>query len=167
MLSEYILDNDSAQLVVQEFGYIGVVIVSFIAGLNLLVPIPAATFVPIFTAGGIALPMVIFLLILGTMAANVVAYAIGKLGNHFTATHYPAMQSRIETIYTRHRKWLPYFVFIYAGLIPLPNETYLIPLGLLGVRMREFFIPLLLGTTVYQTVYAIGINNLFTLLYTL
>ena len=43
-------DNDVIQSVVADWGYIGVLIVAIIAGLNTFVPLPSATFAPIFLA---------------------------------------------------------------------------------------------------------------------
>lgn len=159
--ASYIVENDQAQTLVQNFGYAGVVLVSFIAGLNLIVPIPAGAFVPIFVAGGIALPLVIMLLVCGTMLANIVAYGFGRLGRTYTSTHYPKLQAKITQLYTERRHLLPYFVFGFSALIPLPNEVYLLPLGIIGVPLRVFILPLLAGTIIYQSLFALGAYNVF------
>lgn len=160
-LTEFVNEDDDWQLLIQDFGYIGIIILSFIAGLNIIIPVPAATFTSVFTAGGISLPMVITLLVIGTMLANFFAYGLGRLGHRFTKSHYPRLEGRIRNIYTEKRKWLPYFVFSFAALVPFPDEIYIIPLGLMGVKIREFVIPLTLGTITFQTLTALGFNNIF------
>jgi len=160
-LTQFVTTDESSQLLIQEYGYIGVLLISFIAGLNLLIPIPAASFIPIFTAGGISLLVAIPLLVAGTMCANLFSYVLGRIGNDFTNTHYPNAQKKIEKIYLERKEWLPYFVFVFAALSPIPNEVYLIPLGIIGVKLREFILPLFLGTIFFQSMTALGFENIF------
>lgn len=161
LLTKYVTqDNDSIALI-QKFGPIGIVIISFIAGLNVIVPIPAATFIPIFTAGGISLTFATILLIVGTILADLVSYAIGIYGSKVTTTHYPHIQQKLIKLYTDKKAWVPYLIFGFAAFIPFPDEIYLIPLGIIGIKLRQFIIPLLLGTALYQTLAAFGIYNIF------
>lgn len=161
LLAQYVATDDSSQKLIQDFGYLGILLMSFIAGLNALVPIPAATFVPVFTAGGISLPVIILLLTVGTMAANLVSFAIGVYGGAITETHYPHIQKKLLTFYKGKERWLPYFVLGFATLIPLPDEVYLIPLGIIGIKLRQIIIPLTIGTLLYQTLSAYGVSNIF------
>jgi membrane protein YqaA with SNARE-associated domain len=160
-LTQYVSNDEASQKLIQEFGYLAVLAISFIAGLNLFLPVPAATFVSIFTAGGMSLPAIIFLLIVGTMAANLLSFAIGHYGRHVTKSHYPKIQTWLTNLYTKHQKYLPYFVFGFTALVPLPDEVYLIPLGVIGIKLKIIIIPLLLGTIIYQTLAAYGIDNIF------
>lgn len=159
--TQYVADDEGAQMLVQQFGYIGVLLVSFITGLSFISPVPAATFSPIFTAGGIPLFITITLAVIGTMCANFVSYFVGRLGHNFTNTHYPKIQQKILSLYANKKELLPYFVFGFAALIPIPDEVYLIPLGIIGVKIRDFIIPLFLGTIFFQTVTAFGFQNIF------
>jgi membrane protein YqaA with SNARE-associated domain len=160
-LTQYVTNDDISQKLIREFGHVGILIISFIAGLNALVPVPAATFVPIFTAGGISLPVIIILLVIGTMAANIVSYAIGRYGGKITQSHYPDVQKKLLNAYTGKERWLPYFVFFFTALIPVPDEVFLIPLGVMGIKLKQIIIPLFLGTIFYQTLAAFGVYNVF------
>ena len=162
-LTKYVANDEGAQMLVQQFGYIGVFLISFITGLSFISPVPSATFSPIFTAGGIPLFVTITLAVIGTMCANFVSYFIGRLGHNFTNTHYPKIQQKIFDIYAKRKELLPYFVFGFAAFIPIPDEVYLIPLGIIGVKIREFILPLFLGTVFFQTITALGFHNIFTL----
>jgi len=161
LLADYITTDHSSRELIQDYGYFGILLVSFVAGLNFIVPIPAATFVPVFTAGGISLLEIIILLTVGTMAANILSYYIGRYGGTITKSHYPNLQKKLFLLYHDNRVWLPYFVFGFAALVPLPDEVYLIPLGMIGVKIRHFIVPLILGTATYQTMAALGVDNLF------
>jgi membrane protein DedA with SNARE-associated domain len=161
LLTQYVIGNDSSKVLIQDYGHISIIFISFIAGINALIPIPAATFVPVFTAGGISLPMIIFLLVVGTMLANLISFAIGQYGGNITKTHYPHIQKKLVRIYRTQKKWLSVFVFAFAAFIPFPDEVYLIPLGIVGVKLKQFIIPLVLGTICYQTIAAFGVYNVF------
>jgi len=164
LLTQHVASDESAKALVQEFGYVGVLLISFITGLSMISPVPAAAFTPIFTAGGMGIITVIALAVAGTMLANFISYAIGRLGNDFTNTHYPKLQKRIVKIYTERKELLPYLVFAFAAFVPLPDEVYLIPLGIIGVKLREFILPLFLGTIFFQAVTAFGFDNIFQLI---
>jgi membrane protein YqaA with SNARE-associated domain len=161
LLAEYIATDPSSRELIQDYGYFGILLVSFVAGLNLFIPIPAAAFVPIFTAAGISLIEIILLLIVGTMAANLLSFYLGRFGGNITKNNYPHIQKKLTGLYSRHKKWVPYFVFAFSATIPLPDEVFLIPLGIVGVKLRHIIIPLILGTAVYQTIAALGVENLF------
>jgi membrane protein DedA with SNARE-associated domain len=105
--------------------------------------------------------VVITLTIIGTISADFVSYYIGRLGHNFTNTHYPKIQKYIMKIYTERKKLLPYLVFGFAAFLPFPDEIYLIPLGIIGVKIREFILPLLLGTIFFQIMTAYGFQNVF------
>lgn len=161
LLTKYVDQTESAQILIQEFGPLSILIISFISGLNALLPVPAASFVPIFTTAGIPLPIVIILLISGTLAADLVAFAVGVYGRKITKTHYPEMQKKLVKLYSDKKEWVPFIIFGFTAFIPFPNEVYLIPLGIIGVKLKQIIIPLLLGTIFYQTFAAYGVYNIF------
>jgi membrane protein YqaA with SNARE-associated domain len=162
-LTAYVLHDVGSQEFIQDFGYFGIFIISLVAGLNILVPVPAASFVPVFTAGGISLFSIIALLVAGTMAANFISYATGKFGSKIATSHYPKLQKKLNTLYTKNQTLLPYFVFGFAAFIPVPDEVYLVPLGIIGVHFTKIIIPLFIGTVLYQTLAAFGVTNIFKL----
>lgn len=153
--------SNIAQELVAEVSYLGVLIVAIIAGLNALVPIPAVTFVPIFLAGGLSLPIVIATLVAGTLMADLAGFYFGRLSSRFVVEHYPGTYERIKFLHEKHDRWLPFFVFFYAGFVPFPNEAYLIPFGILGIPLLRFIIPITLGTIAHQAMAAYGMQNIF------
>jgi membrane protein DedA with SNARE-associated domain len=104
---------------------------------------------------------IITLLIIGTMAANIFSYVAGRYGGKVVKSHYPELQQKMITMYKGHEKWLPHFVFLFTALMPLPDEVFLVPLGIIGVKLKKFIIPLIFGTIFYQTFAAYGIDNIF------
>lgn len=161
LMTEFVIANPDYQSLIQKFGFLGVLLISFVAGLNIFLPVPAATFVPVFTAGGMGLPLIILLLVIGTMVANLFSYVAGRYGSRVVQSHYPALQEKMTTLFRTHQYWLPHFVFLFTALMPLPDEIFLVPLGIIGVKLKHFILPLLLGTVFYQTFAAYGIDNIF------
>ena len=161
LLARHITKNDNAQMFVQEFGYFGVVVISFIAGINAIVPIPAGSFVPIFTAAGLELDVIILMLIIGTTLADLLAWYVGVLGRKITLHNYPRLAEFTDWIQQKNIWVIMLFVFVYASIAPVPNEVILIPLALVGIKLRYLFVPLIMGTIIYQTAFAFGIQNLF------
>lgn len=165
LFADYVAGNESVQDVVERFGYLGMLIVTIISGLNLFVPIPAATFTPIYVAAGFPLPAIILVLIIGTTIADGIGYLIGLGGKHLAAMRYPHFQERLCSFAKQHHALVLPFVFLYAALSPLPNEIILIPLAFVGFRFRTLLLPLVLGTIIYQSAVAYGAASIFSLLF--
>jgi len=160
-IAEEVLINPGLQSLIASFGYLGITAFATVAGLNIFLPIPAATFTPIFIAAGLSLPLIILALTVGTLLADLIGFVFGRLSRTTIATQYPKFISRLEHIYAHKRHWLTLIVFIYAAFIPIPNEVLVIPLALLGVRWQAIILPLFFGNYINQTLYAYGFQYLF------
>ncbi len=160
-IAEYTLTHESFQNQIASFGYLGITFLAMVAGLNVIVPIPAATFTPVFTAAGLALPLIVLSLTIGTLLADFIGYAFGKLSRETVATKYPGLVAKLEHLYEHRRTWLLPVVFLYASFVPIPNEALVIPLAFLGIRWRLLVIPLFLGNLINQAIYAYGFQNLY------
>ena len=160
-VADYISDNPAALDFISQFGYIGITILATIAGLNVILPIPPASFVPIFTEAGLWLPGVILSLALGTIIADYIGFAFGYWSRATIIAKYPKPMERFEKLFDTHRTLVPYAIFLYAAFIPLPNEAIILPLAVLGMPFRAMFIPLFLGNLLSQTIFSYGIQNVF------
>ncbi len=155
-LADYVAAHNGAQEIIARFGYAGVLAISVIAGLSTFIPIPPASFVPVFTAAGLAFPLIIFALVLGTTIADLIGYLFGAVSKDFVNSHYPRIYYYITDIELHHHRWVTPFIFLYAAFSPLPNELMVIPFGVLGVPLKKIIVPLLLGTTIHHFLIAYG-----------
>lgn len=160
-LAQFIVEDTTAQTLVQNFGYWGVLLVSYIAGLNAIVPVPAGSFVPIFVAGGLAMPLIITMLVIGTFLADMTAYLVGVLGRKIATNKYPRLIHYSTILKEKNKFYVVLGVFLYATFSPLPNELILVPLALMGTPLLLLVPPLLVGTILYQSIFAFGITGLF------
>lgn len=159
--ADYVATSSGAQTVINQFGYLGVIVISFIAGFNILLPVPPATFVPIFLAGGLMMPIIIACLVAGTLIADLAGYLIGTWGKGVIEDHHPKTTKLFERIREKHERLIIPLVFLFAAFMPLPNEAFVIPLAMMSVPVRSFIVPLMLGTTVYHLITVYGVQNLF------
>jgi membrane protein YqaA with SNARE-associated domain len=152
-------DGLSGQLV-SQFGYLGVVIVGVIAGLNTIVPIPAATTTPLFISIGLSFPLIILALAIGTIIADFVGYIVGHWSRVYIEIKYPKIFKFFTDLAKTKLLFLIFVIFIYAAFVPFPNEAIIIPLALAGIRFRTMFIPLFIGNTLNHTLIALGVTNI-------
>ena len=165
ILANHISDNKAAQELVARFGYFGIVAIAIVGGLNIIVPIHAATFTPIFVSAGFSMPSIIICLAVGTTLADLAGYAIGRYGRNVTESPFPKIEAKVRH-FVEHRPKLFYpGVFLYSAFIPFPNEAILLPLGLFGIKLWKILIPFILGTIIHQTIFAYGFNSVFELLF--
>lgn len=160
-LAQFVADDAGAQALVANFGYLGVVTLAIIAGLNAIIPVPAATFVPVFASAGLLMPLIIIALVIGTTIADLIGYIFGRWSRRYVADHYPRTFQAVSTLQKNRRHLLLPAVFCYAAFVPFPNEAIIIPLALVGTRFQTFMIPLVLGTLVNQAALAYGFSSAF------
>lgn len=149
---------------IAKLGYPGVTLTAIIAGLNTFVPLPAATFTPLFITSGLSIPLIILSLAIGTLIADFIGYVLGHVSREIIMEKYPKSFDFVQNLQEKHQKLISPILFLYASFVPFPNEILLIPLALSGIKFRKIFIPLLLGNFVHQAVLIYGVTNAFQLI---
>lgn len=157
--------SEAVRMTVASYGYVGVFIVSFISGLNLVVPVPAVAFLPLFLEAGLTFVTSVVVMSAGMTIADSVAFGFGSLGRRAYASTKgnEHVITRLERWRKRHR-FGPYLaLLIFSSFAPLPNEVMVIPMGILGYKVR-FILPIVFaGNIVFNTLYASGILRVFDL----
>ncbi|MDP2630592.1 MAG: hypothetical protein Q8P56_04245 [Candidatus Uhrbacteria bacterium] len=163
-LSEETSKNELIQNIISRYGYLGALVASIISGLNLIVPIPAITFLPALVEAGLNFWLTIAVISLGMTIGDMVGYAIGHTGRHLVSppTIVKAM-NQLEHIKNKYRVNPVAALFIYASVVPFPNEAIVIPLGFLGYRFKQLAPAALAGNLVFNCLSAFGLINLFRL----
>lgn len=163
--TQHLLANDAVRELVASFGYFGVGFLAIIAGLNAIVPVPAATFTPLFLGAGLSALGIIAALTIGTLIADLTGYLLGWAGRDIVRTKYPRTYDFFARLQRERRQLVPPAAFLYASFVPFPNEALVIPLALSGVPVRALLIPLLLGNIVHQSLLVYGVTNVFAVLF--
>lgn len=153
--------NPAVQNILAAIGYPGVYLLALIIGLNPFMPVPAATFTPIFLAAHLTLPFIITALTLGTVTADSLGYLFGHVSKVYVKKSHPRIYHFFKNLYTKHYSYVLPVVFFYTSFIPLPNELFLLPLAVLGMPFRLLIIPIIIGDAINQTLLAFGVQNVF------
>lgn len=164
-VADLVATNDSARSLVDRYGSLGILVMGFISGLNILIPIPPAAFAPIFAAAGYPLWHIVLLIVVGTTLADSLSYVIGMMGRTYAHTNWPKLIAFLKKVEAEHKHWLIPLVFLYAAFAPIPNEVILIPLALLGVRFRILIAPIIVGALLHHSVLVYGAQNIFELFF--
>lgn len=157
--------DETIKSIVSSYGYLGIFVLSVISGFNLIVPIPAASFLPLFLESGLNFWITILIISLGMTLADGVAYLLGDLGKKVLPTETVKKTESTLAIIHKHYRWAPLFIlFVFASTAPLPNELIIIPLAFLGYPLWLIIAISFVGSIVFNLLYALGIINLFYLL---
>jgi len=134
-LSIWITRNQGVLDTITSYGYIGAFIISVISGFNLVIPIPAASFTPLFLSAGLSLPFLIITISLGMTIADMIGFFIGRTGRTALkeTSSLPAWIKSYKDS-KNNNFWVIGGLFLYSAFIPLPNELVVIPLALLGLQ---------------------------------
>lgn len=153
-------ESERVLSLVEQFGYVGVLITAIIAGLNTFVPLPAATFAPLFIEAGLSIPIIIIVLATGTLIADSVGFALGHVSREIIKAKYPKMFDFFTKLQQEHTHLILPVVILYASFIPFPNEAILIPLALAGAQFKHLILPLIIGNTVHQIILVFGVQTI-------
>lgn len=162
-LSRLAQGSETVQSLVSGYGYLGVFIVSLASGFNLLVPIPAVAFMPLFLESGLGFAGSTAVMVLGMTAADGLAFLLARTGRQAAAG--PLEENRIFKKLDRLRQryhYLPLVVlFFFAAFAPLPNETLLVPMAFLGYKFKTLMPIVLAANVVFILAYSQIILGLF------
>ncbi|OGN05777.1 MAG: hypothetical protein A2750_04305 [Candidatus Yanofskybacteria bacterium RIFCSPHIGHO2_01_FULL_45_42] len=160
-----IKDSDFVSGIVKQFGYAGIFLIAVVSGFNLVIPVPAISFLPIFLASGLNVLAVVSIIAAGMTLADFVGYLLGKAGRYMALS---AFERRVINKFERFKDklhWSPALaLFLYASFVPLPNEVIVLPMAFLGYRFTHIFFPVFFGNMVFNSLYAAGVVNILKLI---
>lgn len=134
-----------------ENSYVITFFVAFLGGSSILIPFPYYLFIITFGAGGLN-PFLLGLIGgLGLAAGDSITYFIGYQGKEVLPTRLQKVFDKICFFCSRKSWLMPFFLFIYGAMIPIPNDVIILPLGLGRYGYWKMAIPLTLGNIVYTT----------------
>ncbi|MDO8600057.1 MAG: hypothetical protein Q7R73_00345 [bacterium] len=155
-------ESEAVRVVVARYGYVGIFVISVISGFNLAVPVPAIAFLPLFLESGLNFWAAIFFIGAGMTLADTIAYFLGKVGRQVISySTGDGVLLRLEKMRERHRFGPMAVLFLFAALVPFPNEILVVPLGFLKYRIVYIIPTVFAGNLVFNTLYAAGVVELF------
>lgn len=151
--------NLEVRAAVQRFGYVGLLAVSAVSGFNVLVPIPVIAFFPFLMQSGLSPVPALLVIASGMTIGDLAGFLLGRAGRKLVER--PAWLIRLERVQARHAL-APYVIlFVYAALVPLPNELVVIPMALIGCRLVGVVGAALGGNLIFNSLAAAGFQGVF------
>lgn len=155
-LAENLSEDYLTQAIVQEAGYWSVYFLALISGLNPFLPVPPATFSPIFVASNLTVSAIIITLTLGTITADLIGFFIGKYSKDYIRNKYPKTFLFFENASNKNSYFIIFIVALYASFIPFPNEVIIVPLSIGGFPLKKVIVALIAGNLIHHTILVHG-----------
>jgi membrane protein DedA with SNARE-associated domain len=133
----------------EQFGYLGVFVISFVGSVSVIFPIPYT--IVIFFLGGVLDPF--FVAISGGLGAALGEFSGYALGYYGRSVVNKERQKKMGYMVKLFDKYGPATIFIFA-LTPLPDDLLFIPLGVMRYPFVKAFVPSLLGKTLMTFILA-------------
>jgi membrane protein YqaA with SNARE-associated domain len=119
-----------AKDLVTSYGYAGFLLISFVGGLNLFVPLPHLVLVPLLLEAGLNPWVLGIISTVGATSADAVGYWLGHLSNQGFPDKIKKFRDWALKITRRWPALAPVILFLWASLVPVPNEVLVVPLGI-------------------------------------
>jgi len=155
-------DNGFIQTFIFQYGYWGVFSLAILSGVNIIVPIPAISFLPLVLAAGLTFTATVLVITLGMTLGDGIGYMLGRFGQKVIKPNHRILR-KLKRVQDKFYVAPIIILFFYAAFVPFPNELLVIPLGFLGYRAIHLVFPLLLGNAIFNILSAIGVTGLFNL----
>lgn len=148
----FISPAEIVKLIGIENSYLFLGIVAFLGGISLLIPFPY--YVITFSLGAAGLnPFLLGLFAgMGTLLGDTTSYYLAYFGKKVLTKKEPEFLKRIFNFTSKKNpiKFL-IFAFLYACFIPLPDDLFMIPAGMIRYPFKRLAIAMGLGKIVLNT----------------
>jgi membrane protein YqaA with SNARE-associated domain len=144
---------------VVRYGYLGFLGVAFLGGLNFAVPsLHLAFIVPLLNVG-LELWLLVILAAIGTTLADGVGYGLGRSGEKaFSALS--RLRSWGKRFVARYPRLAPIILVGWASFVPMPNEIFVIPAGVIRYGFWRTIFLIFAGNVIFNLL-ALNFGNLF------
>lgn len=160
----FALSNDTVRSAVSSFGLVGVFAIAVLSGFNLLVPIPAIGFFPLFQELGFPTLATIVVISLGMVIGDGIGFFLGRIGRDMLEHNKGKKVVRYMSMLQKKHRLFPYIVLaVYATIVPLPNELLVIPMAFAGYSFLPMAVALFFGNIVFNILGAFGIQSVISL----
>ena len=163
-LNQAVLDNLQVREIIFRLGYAGIFLIAFINGFNVIVPFPTPLLMPGLLEAGLNFYAAGLIMAAGMSLADLFAFWLGHAGRRVLTFNQENKTFKKIIVFIRKYRWSSFpLMFIFAALVPLPNEVIALPLGFFGYRASVVFIALFLGNLVHALIYSLAVIQLFKL----
>ncbi len=136
-----------------DLGYLGAFFMSWLGNSTIVIPFPYTALVFLFGASGLN-PMALGILAgVGATLGESISYIVGFLGYKVTKDKYRKNMSALRKLIDTRPKFAIFFFFL-IGATPIPDDVFIIPLGLIRYNVFRAIIPFAIGKIVLTSIIA-------------
>lgn len=130
--------------------YLFIFFISLISGFSAWTSFSMIALLVTFTAKGIN-PIYLGLISgIGLAMGDLIMFMIFSKGIVLVSRRWEKRIRKFSRFFEeKHRRLIPFVVYVYIGLTPLPNDFLIIFLGILGYPIKRAYIPIILGDLTY------------------
>ncbi|PIR74034.1 MAG: hypothetical protein COU35_04295 [Candidatus Magasanikbacteria bacterium CG10_big_fil_rev_8_21_14_0_10_47_10] len=154
------LQGDVISMSAQRYGYIGIFFGAVLSGFNIIIPVPIVSFFPFFVELGLSAPLTVVIIGVGMTVGDFFGYIIG-MGTSSAVIENSKTIERMKNWQEKNPYYISIFLFIYAAVMPLPNEIVVIPAAFVQTSMRRVILPVLAGNIFFNASVAFGLFHFF------
>jgi membrane protein YqaA with SNARE-associated domain len=133
-----------AQLFIEQWGYLGVFIVSLIGNSSIILPVPS--FLAVFAAGSLLNPWLVGLIAgIGAALGELTGYILGMGGRKALEARYKRDIGRLKKVMEKYGMF-PLLVLFAAT--PLPDDLVGILAGIIRYNVKKFLLATLIGKVI-------------------
>jgi membrane protein YqaA with SNARE-associated domain len=142
-----------------QYGYPGVLLVSLLGSAIPFVPLPYLAIVVVL--GSILNPLLLGVVAgLGAALGKITSYMIGRSGYRLTSN---STRKNLDVLRGIVTKYGPFGVFLFA-VTPLPDDVYIVPMGMMRLPFWQFFAANLAGKVTLSVLVAYLSRSYFSFL---
>ena len=139
------------QTFAQDYGYVGIFLISLLGATSIFVPIPSTVVIFILSSQTTFDPLLIAVFAgAGAAIGELSGYLIGIGGRKVIGEKY---KRKMDILMKLFERFGPIVIFVFA-LTPLPDDLLFIPLGVMRYKILHAFIPALIGKFVSNLIVA-------------
>jgi membrane protein YqaA with SNARE-associated domain len=155
--------SEVIQEMVASYGYVGIYFIALLSGFNIVVPLPAASFIPLFLESGLSFFPTAFLIASGMTTADAIGFYLARKGRKLISDSWDEkLFQKFQSLPEKYYRYPLAGLFIFAAIVPLPNELLLIPMAFFfGYGLKELVPVMLAGNLIFNILFAKGLLNIF------
>lgn len=152
----YMSPEQIIRLIGLNNGYAITFIGGVLGGTSLFFPFPNYLIVLTFGAAGLNPWLLAGIATAGVIIGESTSYIVGRASNSLLSTRWSERAHRLKKRLTTTKSWRIFILLILIGIVPIPNDYILVPLGLMRYPFWKAIIPLGIGNLFYNLILALA-----------
>lgn len=154
--------GNSIERISVDYGYWGGFISSVLSNATIMIPVPNTAIILVVAAAGLNPWLLGFLAGIGAGLGELTSYVVGFFGYKLSREKFREQAKALRHL-LENRPWFTNILLFLVGALPIPDDIFMIPLGVIRYNIFKAMLPFMVGKIVITTVIALfgAETNLF------